>query len=351
MNPETTYKQYPDGVQRSNYLLTINNPLEHDFPHTRIKHVLIDNFTTLDYFCMADEIGGETGTYHTHVYVHFTSRVRLAKVKKHFPPAHIDIVNGTPSQNIDYIKKSGKWADTEKSETRVEGTFEEWGEVPKSKGRRKDMEELYDMIALGYTNGAIIRENPDYILSIDKLDKVRTMLLNERYMGTRRFNLKVVYIYGATGTGKTRSVLDEHGDSSVYKVNDYDHPFDSYACQPVICFDEFRSQIAISDMLGYLDIYPIELPARYANKVMCAETIYMTSNLKLEDQYVHVQTDKPETWKAFLRRIHEIRHYDTDGRITVYDSVDAYFERNNVFHTATAEEQAENPFTDVKGGD
>lgn len=346
-NEQTTPKLYSDSIQRNAYLLTINNPEEHEFPHPKIKRALIENFSTLDYFCMADEIGGETGTYHTHVYAHFTSRVRVAKMKKHFPPAHIDIANGTPIQNIEYIKKTGKWADSEKSETCVEGTFEEWGTVPQGKGKRPDMKELYDMIEQGYSNAEILKENPDYILSIDKLDKVRTTLLIERYKGTRRFNLKVVYIYGATGAGKTRSVLDEHGDSSVFKINDYEHPFDSYACQPVMCFDEFRSQIPISDMLGYLDIYPVELPARYANKVMCAETIYMTSNLKLEDQYTHVQIDKPETWKAFLRRIREIRHFDTDGNIRVYDSVEAYLNRNTVFHTATAEEQAENPFIDA----
>ena len=52
------------------------------------------NFPTLKFFCMADEIG-EQGTYHTHVYIHFNSRVRVGKIKKYFPSAHIDIANGT----------------------------------------------------------------------------------------------------------------------------------------------------------------------------------------------------------------------------------------------------------------
>lgn len=345
-NEQTTPKPHSDGIQRNAYQLTINNPEEHEFPHSRIKRALIENFSTLDYFCMADEIGGETGTYHTHIYAHFTSRVRVAKVKKHFPPAHIDIANGTPIQNIEYIKKAGKWADSEKSETCVEGTFEEWGTVPKSKGKRPDMKELYDMIEQGYSNAEIIKENPDYILSIDKLDKVRATLLIERYKGIRRLNLKVIYISGVTGSGKTRSILDEYGDSAVYKVNDYEHPFDSYACQPVLCFDEFRSQLRISDMLGYIDIYPIELPARYANKVMCAETIFFTSNWDLEMQYKNVQLDDPETWKAFLRRIHEVRMYEQDGSIRVYDSVEKYLNRNSEFHKATNEELNELPFKD-----
>lgn len=351
MEEQKKAKENTADIQRNGFQLTINNPEDHGLGHTALKRILMENFTTLDYYCMADEIGGETETYHTHLYVHFASRVRVSTVKKHFPPAHIEVANGTAKQNIDYVKKAGKWADTEKSETRVEGTFEEWGTVPHAKGRRQEMAELYDMVKAGYTNSEIINENPDYIVYLDKLDKLRTMLLVDKYKGTRRLDLKVVYLYGATGQGKTRSVLDTYGDSSVYKVTNYKNPFDLYACQPVMCFDEFRSQLPISDMLEYLDVYPLILPARYNDKVMCAEIIYMTSNLALEDQYSHVQTDSPETWKAFLRRIHEVHYYDEKGNITVYDSMEKYLNRRNSFHEPTQEELLSLPFTDGKGGE
>ena len=51
-------------TQRYAYQITINNPLTYDCDHWTIKQKLIDNFPTLRYFCMADEIG-ENGTYHT----------------------------------------------------------------------------------------------------------------------------------------------------------------------------------------------------------------------------------------------------------------------------------------------
>lgn len=326
--------------QRNSYLLTINNPLDHGFDHSAIKKTLVENFTTLKYFCMADEVG-ETGTYHTHVYVFFTSRVRFSKVKKHFESAHIDIAKGTPKHNLDYIQKKGKWAETEKATTSIDGTFEEWGDMPQKKGKREDMELLYEMIENGMSNAEIIQENPDFILHITTMDRVRLTLLTEKYKNTRRLNLKVIYISGETGTGKTRGVLDKHGDGQVYKVNDYKHPFDSYACQPVICFDEFRSQLQISDMLSFTDIYPVELPSRYANKTMCAETIYFTSNWDLEMQYKNVQYDNPTSWKAFLRRIKEVHTYNADGTITIYHSVDEYLNRDSEFHTIS---NNDNPF-------
>jgi len=61
------------NMQRNAYQITINNPEVNGFSHIIIKKALIENFSTLRYFCMADEIG-EQGTYHTHVYVYFNPR-------------------------------------------------------------------------------------------------------------------------------------------------------------------------------------------------------------------------------------------------------------------------------------
>lgn len=330
------------NIQRHSYQLTINNPLDKGLSHSEIKKILVTNFPTLRFFCMADEIG-EQGTPHTHIYVNFASRVRFNTIKKQFPEAHIEIAHGTALENVDYIKKQGKWENDKKSETRIEGTYEEWGTIPNQKGTRLEMEELYTLIKEGYSNSEILAFNNDYILDIHKLDIVRTTLLIDKYKGTRRLNLKVIYISGATGTGKTRGVLDTHGDANVYRVSDYTHAFDGYACEPVIVFDEFRSSLRLADMLDYCDIYPIQLPARYNNKVACYDTVYIISNWDLEKQYREVQTDNPPSWKAFLRRIHEVRIYNEDGTIDLYDSVEKYLHRNEQFHSPSNQEEI--PFT------
>ena len=49
-------------TQRNAYQLTINNPLDYGYSHNKIKKLLLNKFTTLQYFCLADEIG-EEGTY------------------------------------------------------------------------------------------------------------------------------------------------------------------------------------------------------------------------------------------------------------------------------------------------
>ena len=311
-------------MQRHAFQLTINNPKEHGFDHLAIKKTLIDNFPTIRFFCMADEVGLEEHTPHTHVYVTFTSRVRFSTLKKHFPPAHILVAAKSTEENINYIKKSGKWADSEKSKTSIPGTYEEWGTPPVQKGKRMDMEELYQMIENGYSTGEILRLNNDYILNIDKIDKVRTTLLIEKYKGERRLDLRVTYISGVTGKGKTRDVLDTYGDYDTYRVTGYKNPFDHYGCQSSILFEEFRSQLPLSDMLNYLDVYPIILPARYSDRYACYHNVCIASNWRLEEQYRNIQEEDPASWKAFLRRIHEVKVYNSDGTITEYASVDEY---------------------------
>lgn len=331
--------------QSNKYLLTVNNPKEKNLTHDKIKRILLNNFKTLEYFAMADEMGK---TYHTHLFLYFRSRVRFSMVKKNFPEAHIDVAKGMVSENINYIKKTGKWKDSEKAETSIPDTFEECGKrPPDSKGKLSDMTELYQMVNDGLTNTEILSINQDYILQIDKIDKLRTMLLTEKYKGIIRKNLKVIYVYGATGTGKTSGILAEHGAENVYRVTDYIHPFDSYNCQPVICFDEFRSSLYLKDMLNYCDIYPLELPARYANRYACYDTVYIVSNWELSNQYSELQREDTASWKAFLRRISEIREYKGINNIMIYNSVEDYFNRETDFVKVVNMDEV--PFNDRSG--
>lgn len=309
------------------YQLTINDPIEKGYLHAHILNILRNNFKTLVYVCMADEQGS---IFHTHIFTVFSSRVRFSMIKRYFPEAHIEKCKGSVSDNVNYIRKTGKWENNEsKQEKVIQGSFEEHGtQPPDSKGKRSDMSELYQMVLDNMTNAEILAQNQDYILQIDKIDKVRTTILTERYKDTVRLDLQVTYISGATGTGKTRGVLEKHGYSNVFRVTDYSHPFDSYNAQSVIMFDEFRSSLRIKEMLLYCDIYPIELPSRYCNKFACYNEVYFVSNWELEKQYAEIQKDDIESWNAFLRRIHKVITYQKDGSIIEYNSVNEYLNRD-----------------------
>ena len=300
-------------IQARKYQLTINNPVEKGLDHETLKQIL-GQLKSCVYWCMADEIGLDARTPHTHIFLAMGSPVRFSTVKKRFSEAHIEQARGTMQENRDYVEKSGKWAEDPKADTSVPGTFEEWGEIPMEAGQgaRSDIAEIYRQIDEGMSNAEIMAANPDSAIHIGKMDKIRQDILTERYRNQWR-DLEVTYIFGPTATGKTRGVLEKHGYSSVYRVTDYKHPFDRYAQEPVMLLDEFRSSLLVGDMLDYLDGYPLALPARYANRQACYETVYIISNIDLSEQYPNVQEYEPATWKAFLRRIHHVIEYQATG--------------------------------------
>ena len=284
------------------YLLTFNNPLEHNVSHETINN-LMANFNWL-YYCMCDEIGVE-GTPHTHLFFQCENAVHFSKVKKIFPSAHINECKGTANDNRNYIRKEGKYSNTDKAETNLPDTFEEYGEMPLDKAQKNKTisADVFQMIKDGYTNIQIIEKYPSYLNKIQHLDKTRQLLLEEENADTFR-NVEVTYISGATATGKTRFVMEKFGYRNVYKITNYKNPFDNYKGQEVILFDEFRDSIPLKDMLQYLDGYPCNLPARYVDNVACFTKVFIVSNYSLDKQYI----DAPkEDWEAFIRRFNSIR--------------------------------------------
>lgn len=298
--------------QARKWQVTVNNPADKGLDHDAIKKAL-EEFKSLVYWCMGDEIGLDTHTPHTHLFMVLKSPAKFSTVKKRFPEAHIEAARGSIAENRAYVEKTGKWSEDEKADTRVPDTFEEWGEIPEEPGQgaRSDIAELYSKIKAGMSNAEIMAANPDSAKHIHLMDKIRQDILEALYREQWR-DVEVTYIFGPTATGKTRGDMEAHGYSSVYRVTDYSHPFDRYAQEPVLCLDEFRSSLLIGDMLDYLDGYPLALPARYANRQACYERVYIISNIDLREQYPNVQTNEPATWKAFLRRIHHVIEYRED---------------------------------------
>ena len=106
--------------------------------------------------------------------------------------------------------------------------------------------------------------------------------------------------------------MEKYGYENVFRVTDYLHPFDNYHGQDTIIFEEFRSGFRISDMLNYLDGYPLELPCRYANKWACYHNVYIVSNIPLSEQY---RNQPVESFNAFLRRLKGVIRFYAKDRI------------------------------------
>ena len=288
--------------QSRKWQLTVNNPLEKGLTHEVLKEALA-KFTGMLYWCMCDEEGDECETYHTHIYFVLRTATRHTVVDNRFPNIHREIVRGTSADNRAYVLKDGEkyqkqpdgsydYTDTSGKQHKGKNysdTFEEWGEMPQEhQGKSKDVERIYSIFADSWRD------------------------------------LTVTYIFGTTGVGKTRSVMDKFGYRNCYRVTDYKHPFDTYDGQVVLILEEYRSQFKIADILNYLDGYPLLLPCRYFNRQACFTKVFLITNVPLEDQY---RTVSEESRNAFLRRIHKVVQHGPDGPVE-YDSVPAYLARN-----------------------
>lgn len=308
-----------NNSQGRKWNLTINNPDKFDLDHKKIKEI-IERFS-LRYYCMGDE-KATTGTVHTHIFMLSEAPIRFSTIKNRFPIAHIERAYGTAIENRDYVKKDGKWATSNKAETSISGTFEEWGDLPSEREEKAPtMTRLIEDIKSGKSISEILNENPNLAFKIKDIEILRQTLLAEKYANEIR-NIEVSYIFGASGTGKTRGIFEQFPMQDICRITNYRGNsginFDAYHAHDVLVFEEFHSQISIADMLNYLDIYPLMLPARYNDRVACFTKVFLTSNIPLDEQYKSIQLTQQETWKAFNRRIHNIIEYLPDGTKVIH---------------------------------
>lgn len=326
-------------VQGRKWQVTINNPLEHGFDHEKIKAAL-HQFKGLLYFCFCDEEGDECKTRHTHVFFVLRNPCTAERVNKLFPNFHRERMNGTCADNRAYILKDGEkfnkqpdgsYHYTDSSGKDHDGinfsdTFEEEGEMPQEhQGKSKDADKIVDMLKNGASNIEIVDAVSSAYKELDKIERVRSMYRDAEFASSWR-DMEVTYMFGKTGSGKTRSVMDKYGYSNCYRVTDYKHPFDTYDGQDVLIFEEFRGGLKHGDMLNYLDGYPLLLPCRYFNRQACFTRVFILTNIPPDSQYLNVDMESRE---AFFRRIHKVIEFGENGRHTEWPSVYAYIHRHD----------------------
>lgn len=121
--------------------------------------------------------------------------------------------------------------------------------------------------------------------------------------------LKVIVHWGATGTGKTRSVWETHPAMQVYVplVQGSNVWFDGYVGQPVLLLDDFDPEcLSLPFLLKLTDLYPMQLAVKGTSCWKHWKTVYITSNLPPQDWY---PSAVEEHQKALRRRLTQVVHY------------------------------------------
>lgn len=274
------------NTQARRHLLTINNPADKGYT----SEVIVDKLEKCmpQYYCFAREIGSE-GTEHIHIYLHTASPIRFSTLQGRFPGAYIDIALGSANENRDYVAKTGKWEDTDKADTVIDGSFREWGCIPPDVQNAKEKNQwLLNCISQGMTDAEILKADPGMITRLPAIARARQAITADQQRTVYR-DVTVYYLWGPEYIDLTRIVLDKHGPDQVCRINAY-RPnnvcFDSYTTEPVIMLDNYFGQLPYDLLMNVLSGFPnTMLPARYADKVAAYNTVYILAREPIDALY------------------------------------------------------------------
>lgn len=258
---------------------------------------------------------------HCHIILQNKTQIKFDTLKGLIPYGDLEPQNGSNRECYEYLfhrdKKSKDKEKDEYDESCIQTNIEDidsWLDVKSGKGARNDIIEFKNAVLGGASFGDLVESHTTVLASHLNFykDLVKYKQLQD-FKSTIR-DVEVTYVYGAPGTGKTSSVYNEFGFDTVYSVDDYAHPFDSYDGENVLLLDEYHSNFAITYFLKLLDIYPLKLKARYENKIACFTKVFILSNIPLEEQYKGLDNT---TRQALYRRIKTIKHMVSLGKVEI----------------------------------
>lgn len=236
---------------------------------------------------------GESGYLHRHLVLVHSQPIRFSTLKNRLPTAHLETVRDLV-KCVAYVQKSDTRVEDEPP--LVKGLIE----VGPGQGHRSDLDDLRARILGGQetVDSLIMEDSTAWRHGRMTADLVAARDRARLGSGTR--NVQVRVIYGDTGTGKTRAALDGLSRlGSVYRVTHWGPgAFDGYDGQDSIIFDEFTGQPPIGELLTWLDIYCVDLPARYRSRPAFFVRVVLCTNAAPWTWYPHA----PKVQRAALAR-------------------------------------------------
>lgn len=233
-----------------NICFTINNYTEED-----LELLLNAEFNgEFSYLVYGLELGADKKTPHVQGYAECVLRSRLNKIKKYLPRAHIEARLGTAEQASTYCKKDMQ--------------YEEYGIISKP-GERTDLDKVR---SIAETDGMRIVSAKFNLQQIRVAEKY--LDYNEKQ---RDWKPKIIWLYGTTGTGKSRKAREILSDDT-YVKNSGSKWWDGYDAHENIIIDDFRdSWWPITYMLALLDRYEFKFEVKGGHRQCLAKTIIVTS--------------------------------------------------------------------------
>lgn len=274
------------GVKRwSRFVFTVNNWTQEEWDS--LKQTAIQ----MKWWIMGKEKAPDTGTPHLQGACVIGKQLAMTSIKKlpGLERAHLEMMRGSPIQSREYCTK--------------DGDFFEHGVLPKP-GERNDLA----IVAKRIMNGATMTDlaNDDMANTfIIKYSKGLTALRS--YVAPTRDPTKppiVVWIFGPTGTNKTRTAFEaskRFSGQSPWISNGGLTWFDGYDGQSTVIIDDYRTgDCKWNFLLRLLDRYPIRVPYKGGFTEWAPSLIFITAPYGHKEMWNY---KTPEALSQLTRRI------------------------------------------------
>lgn len=300
------------GARSRNYVFTFNNPPVH---WTLDGHLLYPERVV---FCAGQfEIAPGTGTRHFQGYVCFQHAVGIATAGRLLgcAGAHFERRRGSHSEALLYVTKHD-------SRDPQDVPIVAGKPPPEGQGARTDLADLREDLLAGASMVDLARSHFECFAKYPRgIQLLYSLLASE----PRDSPPECYYLWGPTGTGKSRAAYDfatEHsqalysapiGESSAVWFDGYDA-----RRHGVVLLDDFYHNYKIHFLLKLLDRYPLSAPVKGAHVNFSSSTVFITSNIGLHEQYSNCP---PEAQRALWRRFkHVVRCDESVWTLCSYDN-------------------------------
>lgn len=205
---------------------------------------------------------------------------------------HIEVAKSSDAANRDYCLAYGKYLNKPGHLKRLI----DFGK-PAKQGKRNDITRAIEIISQTGKMSAVLDEVHNY-----QACRHTEMWLKykEKPRPVDPKNMKVINIYGAAGTGKTKAVYDFCAPRIPYKPVSYKW-WEGYDGDQIVLLDDIRGDFCkYHELLTLLDIYPFRVETKGGSRQIQATTIFITTPVPLVEIWSHRTA---EDIKQLSRRI------------------------------------------------
>lgn len=259
------------------FLLTLNDTLRWD----DVKEYL-HSLSNWVYILAALEQAPTTGRNHIHCYVQFSKPSRLSMTV--LSGINVRKVTNNSRHVVEYVKKDGNII-CEEGNFRPRGGYR--GLTIREAAKLTPEEEL-----------------EQDLIYVKLIQRARERVAEIEAKKERKYEkVKVHWIYGPTGTGKSRTAF-EAGATRIMYANGF---FSDWGEERILWLDDFRGEIPYGLLLQFIDGYRKSLIVNIkgGHKLVDYDEMYITSSKHPADIYAR-QAEKEDSIDQLMRRITDL---------------------------------------------